>query len=52
MVRSPKSIGGAVGSRLGDAPYKIGVLLRSVFGIALRYSQVLSKQPIESKNTR
>ena len=24
MVRSPKSIGGAVGVRLGNAPYKIG----------------------------
>jgi hypothetical protein len=24
MVRSQKSIGGAVGSRLGNAPYKIG----------------------------
>nr|CAO88010.1 unnamed protein product [Microcystis aeruginosa PCC 7806] len=23
-VRSPKSIGGAVGARLGNAPYKIG----------------------------
>jgi hypothetical protein len=35
MVRSQKSIGGAVGSRLGNTPYKIGVLLRSAFGIAL-----------------
>ncbi|MDY7047548.1 MAG: hypothetical protein RPG89_02720 [Microcystis panniformis WG22] len=35
MVRSQKSIGGAVGSRLGNAPYKIGDLLRSAFGIAL-----------------
>jgi len=35
MVRSPKSIGGAVGATLGNAPYKIGVLLRSAFGIAL-----------------
>ena len=35
MVRSQKSIGGAVGSRLGNAPYKLGVLLRSAFGIAL-----------------
>ncbi|WP_341275520.1 type II toxin-antitoxin system PemK/MazF family toxin [Microcystis flos-aquae] len=26
MVRSQKSIGGAVGSRLGNAPYKLGVL--------------------------
>jgi len=24
MVRSQKSIGGAVGSRLGNTPYKIG----------------------------
>ena len=24
MVRSPKSIGGAVGVTLGNAPYKIG----------------------------
>ena len=35
MVRSPKSIAGAVGVALGNAPYKIGVLLRSAFGIAL-----------------
>ncbi|WP_353851686.1 hypothetical protein [Microcystis sp. LE19-84.1B] len=35
MVRSPKSISGAVGATLGNAPYKIGVLLRSAFGIAL-----------------
>ncbi|MFM7909109.1 MAG: hypothetical protein ACKPA9_29385 [Microcystis sp.] len=49
MVRSLKSIAGAVGVTLGNAPYKIGVLLRSAFGIALRYSQVLSKQPIKSK---
>ncbi|BAG06057.1 unknown protein [Microcystis aeruginosa NIES-843] len=37
MVRSQKSIGGAVGSRLGNAPYKIGDR---------------TNQPIESKNTR
>ncbi|MDB9405429.1 hypothetical protein PN472_15875 [Microcystis aeruginosa CS-1036] len=30
-----KSIAGAVGVRLGNAPYKISVLLRSAFGIAL-----------------
>ncbi|MFM6375996.1 MAG: hypothetical protein ACKPKN_03120 [Microcystis panniformis] len=35
MVRSPKSSGGAVGVRLGNAPYQIGDLLRSAFGIAL-----------------
>ncbi|CCH97588.1 hypothetical protein [Microcystis aeruginosa] len=37
MVRSQKSIGGAVGARLGDAPYKIA--LRSAFGIALQLLQ-------------
>ena len=31
-----KSIAGAVGVRLGNAPYKISVLLRSAFGIALK----------------
>ncbi|MFM6572078.1 MAG: hypothetical protein ACKPJE_23275 [Microcystis panniformis] len=31
----PKSSGGAVGVRLGNAPYQIGDLLRSAFGIAL-----------------
>jgi hypothetical protein len=31
-----KSIAGAVGVALGNAPYKIGVLLRSAFGIALQ----------------
>ena len=35
MVRSRKSIGGAVGATLGNAPYQIGDLLRSAFGIAL-----------------
>ncbi len=38
MVRSPKSIGGAVGLALGNAPYglrdQISVLLRRAFGIA------------------
>jgi hypothetical protein len=29
-------IAGAVGVALGNAPYKIGVLLRSAFGIALQ----------------
>jgi hypothetical protein len=32
-----KSISGSVGATLGNAPYKIGVLLRSAFGIALDY---------------
>ncbi|TRU26555.1 MAG: hypothetical protein EWV92_22220 [Microcystis aeruginosa Ma_MB_S_20031200_S102] len=32
-----KSIAGAVGVTLGNAPYKIGVLLRSAFGIILDY---------------
>jgi len=41
MVRSPKSIGGAVVSILGDAPYKIGDLLRSAFGIALAPQSVI-----------
>ncbi|MGV2390793.1 MAG UNVERIFIED_CONTAM: hypothetical protein LVR29_29115 [Microcystis novacekii LVE1205-3] len=36
MVRSPKSIAGAVEVALGNAPYKIGDLLRSAFGIALK----------------
>ncbi|MDJ0524386.1 MAG: hypothetical protein PX634_03445, partial [Microcystis sp. M53600_WE12] len=35
MVRSPKSIAGAVGATLGNAPYGDCVLLRSAFGIAL-----------------
>ncbi|TRV41851.1 MAG: hypothetical protein EWV53_08835 [Microcystis panniformis Mp_MB_F_20051200_S9] len=35
MVRSPKSIAGAVGATLGNAPYGDSVLLRSAFGIAL-----------------
>ncbi|MFM6629602.1 MAG: hypothetical protein ACKPJK_10165 [Microcystis panniformis] len=35
MVRSPKSISGAVEVALGNAPYKIGDLLCSAFGIAL-----------------
>jgi len=35
MVRSPKSISGAVGATLGNAPYGDSVLLRSAFGIAL-----------------
>ena len=35
MVRSLKSISGAVEVALGNAPYKIGDLLRSAFGIAL-----------------
>ncbi|MFM7880455.1 MAG: hypothetical protein ACKO8H_00835 [Microcystis panniformis] len=30
-----KSIGGAVGATLGNAPYSDSVLLRSAFGIAL-----------------
>ena len=34
-VRSQKSIGGAVGATLGNAPYGDGVLLRSAFGITL-----------------
>ena len=41
MVRSQKSIGGAVVSILGDAPYKIGDLLRSAFGIALAPQSVI-----------
>jgi hypothetical protein len=36
MVRSPKSIAGAVRATSGNAAYKIGVLLRSAFGIALQ----------------
>ncbi|AKE64647.1 hypothetical protein MYAER_2303 [Microcystis aeruginosa NIES-2549] len=37
MVRSPKSIGGAVGATLGNAAYSDGVLLRSAFGIPLHW---------------
>ncbi|MFM6409069.1 MAG: hypothetical protein ACKPGT_32210 [Microcystis sp.] len=37
MVRSPKSIAGAVGATLGNAPYGDGVLLRSAFGIPLHW---------------
>ncbi|MFM6568500.1 MAG: hypothetical protein ACKPIG_03920 [Microcystis panniformis] len=33
MVRSPKSLGGAVGATLGNAPY--GYRLPNAFGIAL-----------------
>ena len=39
MVRSQKSIGGAVKVALGNAPYSDGVLLRSAFGIALQLLQ-------------
>ncbi|MBD2291432.1 hypothetical protein H6F92_22690 [Microcystis wesenbergii FACHB-1317] len=39
MVRSQKSSGGAVGVRLGNAPYSDGVLLRSAFGIARQLLQ-------------
>ncbi|TRT75673.1 MAG: hypothetical protein EWV64_12535 [Microcystis flos-aquae Ma_QC_C_20070823_S18] len=35
MVRSLKSISGAVRATLGNAPYGDSVLLRSAFGIAL-----------------
>ncbi|GCA83812.1 hypothetical protein MiHa_01779 [Microcystis aeruginosa NIES-2522] len=49
MVRSPKSIGGAVGARLGNAPYSDSVLLRSAFGIALPFyvkSQITEAIPV------
>ncbi|QHU83981.1 hypothetical protein D3800_11960 [Microcystis aeruginosa NIES-298] len=39
MVRSQKSISGAAGATLGNAPYGDGVLLRSAFGIALQLIQ-------------
>ncbi|ELS49549.1 hypothetical protein C789_675 [Microcystis aeruginosa FACHB-905 = DIANCHI905] len=42
MVRSPKSIAGAVGAILGNAPYKIGDLLCSAFGIALTIRLILA----------
>ncbi|MCZ8361192.1 MAG: hypothetical protein O9350_26035 [Microcystis sp. LE19-388.1G] len=49
MVRSPKSISGAVKATLGNAPYGDSDLLRSAFGIALPFyvkSQITKAIPV------
>ncbi|MEY3556457.1 MAG: hypothetical protein RLZZ580_2514 [Cyanobacteriota bacterium] len=51
MVRSPKSITGAVGATLGNAPYGHGVLLRSAFGIALIWDKIYLIIPSNRENS-
>ena len=49
MVRSPKSISGAVGVTLGNAPYKIGDRNFIIKGSRSRLQQELKQ---ENKRTR